>query len=187
MPLLAREPDLYPEDLLEPPEWRDDGERVWHVVHTLPRREKDLARRLLQQEIPFYLPQVEQQYRSPAGRRRVAYLPLFPSYLFLRSSLDETGDVFGTGCVARLLEVREPEQFLFDLQQIHRLTHSGTPFVREPEMLPGTPVRVTSGPFQGFEGRVIKHQSGARLLVMINYLQQGISISLEGCDVERVA
>lgn len=185
MPLLAREPDLFPEDLLEPPEWREEEDRVWHVAHTLPRREKDLARRLLLQEVPFYLPQIEQQYRSPAGRRRVAYLPLFPSYMFLRASLDETGNVLATGCVARLLEVHEPEQFLFDLQQVHRLTRSGTPFIREPEMLPGTPVRVLSGPFQGFEGRVIKHHSGSRLLVTINYLQQGISVALDGCDVER--
>jgi transcriptional antiterminator RfaH len=186
MPLLARETDLYPDDLLEPCDWRDEGERVWQVAHTLPRREKDLARRLLVQEVPFYLPQIEEQYRSPSGRRRTAFHPLFPNYLFLKASDEDLGRVLGTGCVARLLAVADVDQFLFDLQQIYRLIQIGQPFERAAEFSAGTPIRVTTGPFQGFEGQVIKHQSGDRLLVLIDYLQQGISVSLDGCEVERI-
>lgn len=185
MPVLAREPVLYPDDLLDDPDQQLSAGHVWQVAHTLPRREKELARRLRRAEIPFYLPLCEQRSRTPAGRRLVSWLPLFSGYVFVHAAEDLCGAVLETGCVARLLDVPDGRQLAFDLLQIHRLTESGAPLVREPEFLPGVPVRVTSGPFLGFEGQVVKRQSGDRLLVLIHYLQQGISVSLEGCDVER--
>lgn len=186
MPVLAREPDLFPEDLLENPGESWTADRIWQVAHTMPRREKELARRLRKRDISFYLPQVEQKTRTPAGRKIVSWLPLFPGYLFVNPSDEETTAVLETGCVVRVLDVPDVEQLVFDLRQIHRLTQSGASLLRELEFTPGTPVRVTSGPFLGFEGRVVKRHSGDRLLILINYLQQGISISLEGCEVERV-
>lgn len=186
MPVLAREPDLFPEHLLEQDDSFSAVGRVWQVAHTLPRREKELARRLIRREIPFYLPLCAQRSRTPAGRKLTAWLPLFPGYLFVNPAEEHGGEVLETGCVARLLDVPDARQLVFDLLQIHRLTQSGAALVREPELLPGAPVRVTSGPFLGFEGQVVKRQSGDRLLVLINYLQQGISVSLDGCDIERV-
>jgi transcriptional antiterminator RfaH len=186
MPILAREPDLFPEDLFDQPEYSWADERSWQAAHTLPRREKELARRLRRCEVPFFLPQVERCSRTPAGRKLVTFLPLFPGYLFVHACSEQTNTVLETGCVARLLPVPDPDELLFDLNQIHRLLQSGSPLTREPEFQPGTPVRVTSGPFLGFEGQILKRQSGDRLLVLINYLQQGISVSLEGCDIERI-
>lgn len=183
MPILAREIDLFPEGLLEQP-ISDDSGREWMVAHTMARREKDLARKLLARSLPFYLPQMEQKFRSPNGRKRVAYLPLFPGYLFLQASPLERDLVLESNCIVKLLPVRDPEELVFDLRQIHRLTNCGAPLVREATFVPGMCVRITSGPFQGFEGQVLKQQSGDRLLVLIRYLQQGVSVSLEGCAVE---
>src|SRR5262245_33961515 len=121
MPLLARETDLFPDDLLDSAALVCVADRDWEVVHTLPRREKDLAPRLLALEIPFFRPQVEQRTRSPGGRRRVSYRPMFPGYLFLSAADDQRGQVIDTGCVARLLSVPDPEELLFDLRQIHEL------------------------------------------------------------------
>ena len=185
MPVLAQEPDLFPDDLLEGSALSTSG-RVWQVAHTFPRREKELGRRLRRRQIPFYLPQIEQRTRTPGGRRIVSWLPLFTGYVFVNPNEEQTGLVLETKCVVRALDVVNVEELVFDLQQIHRLTQIGAPLVREPEFVPGTLVRVTSGPFLGFEGRVLKRHSGDRLLVLVNYLQQGISISLEGCEVERV-
>lgn len=186
MPVLAREIDLFPEDLLERNDSFESVGQIWQVAHTLPRREKELARRLRRRDIPFYLPLCEQRSRTPGGRKLTAWLPLFPGYVFVNPAEDRCSEVLETGCVARLLDVPDAQQLTFDLLQIHRLTQLGASLVREPEYLPGTPVRVASGPFLGFEGRVVKRQSGDRLLVLINYLQQGISVSLDGCDVERI-
>ncbi|MBI2213560.1 MAG: hypothetical protein HYU52_07930 [Acidobacteria bacterium] len=55
MPLLKREPDLFPVDLFDLPV----ESRPWTVAYVRSRQEKTLARYLAQQQIPFYLPQTE--------------------------------------------------------------------------------------------------------------------------------
>ncbi|RPI90875.1 MAG: antitermination protein NusG [Planctomycetaceae bacterium] len=184
MPILAREPDVFPADLLESPPAARDPERNWLVAYTISRREKELARRLLACGLPFFLPQREQQFRSPSGRRQKAFLPMFPGYVFVLAEPGERELILKTNCISQLLNVTDPDELEFDLRQIFQLTRAGTTLTLEPKLEPGTRVRIVSGAFQGFEGTVLKRQAGDRLLVMVRYVQQGVSFSLEGFQVE---
>lgn len=186
MPILRREPDLFPDDFLGRPEVGSETERVWWAVHTLPRREKALVRRLRVLDVWHYLPQREHRFRSPKGRNRVSYVPLFPGYLFIYGSDSQRQQAVDTGCLARILHVLDGAKLTADLRQIKLLTDSGLPLTPEATLEPGVAVRVTSGPFHGFEGRLLKRHSGDQLLVLVNYLQQGISISLGNWEVERI-
>ncbi len=49
---------MFPETLLESPDPTEEGSQ-WMVIYTKPRQEKSLARDLLRQTIPFYLPVVK--------------------------------------------------------------------------------------------------------------------------------
>ena len=187
MPILKSEPTIFPDNLLDGRGVEIDPERSWLVAYTISRREKDLARKLFTKHIPFYLPIVQQQFRSPSGRRQTAFLPLFPGYVFLRAGEGERTSILQTNCVSQLLPVTIPDELEFDLRQVLQLTKSGAPLELEAKLEPGTPVRIISGAFQGFEGTVVKRQSGDRLLVSIRYVQQGISFSLEGCQVEPIS
>ncbi|MFO1020279.1 MAG: transcription termination/antitermination NusG family protein [Planctomycetales bacterium] len=186
MPILGQEPDLYPQDLLDRHDVGTETDRVWWGVHTLPRQEKTLARKLHARQIWHYLPQVKKESRSPAGRVRKSFVPLFASYVFFYGSEKDRLAVLETGCVAKLLLAGDGAKLTADLRQVKRLIDSGATITFEPVLEPGTPVRVTTGPFQGFEGRVLKRHSGDRLLVIVNYLQQGISVALEDSQVERI-
>ena len=66
MPILAKEPDIYPRDLLDADAECPDGSK-WYVIHTLSRREKELMRRLRTFKIAHYSPLAESRKRSPAG------------------------------------------------------------------------------------------------------------------------
>src|SRR5262245_45746376 len=64
MPVLPLEPFLYPEEL-----FREDGETPdiagqWWVLHTRPRAEKALARKLRQKDVSFFLPLLPRSNRS---------------------------------------------------------------------------------------------------------------------------
>lgn len=183
MPLLPKEPDLFPEDLLQQ---EDAGDVPWYVLHTLPRREKDLARRLLQMQIPFYAPVIERRTRSPQGRSRVSYVPLFPCYVFMRAGLEQRQQSLTTHCIARVLEVADAEQLVADLRQIQVLIQSKAALTPEARIEPGMRVRVRSGALAGLEGTVIKRRGSERLLVMVHLLQQGASVQLEDYLVERI-
>ena len=57
MPILKREQDTYPENLLENPAILGDPDRVWWCIYTMSRREKDLMRRfkLNDNQFPSFL------------------------------------------------------------------------------------------------------------------------------------
>jgi transcription antitermination factor NusG len=57
VPLLKREPDIFPAGLFD----LVAEARPWSVAHVRSRQEKVLARYLLQKQIPFYLPQTENE------------------------------------------------------------------------------------------------------------------------------
>src|SRR5688572_20857193 len=106
MPLLASETTLFPPDILDRTAGPDPGARWW-VVHTRPRAEKSLARKLLSLDLAFYLPTRHQAWRSN-GRSFKSYLPLFPGYVFLHARPEDRTAVLATGTVANFLPV--PDQ-----------------------------------------------------------------------------
>jgi transcription antitermination factor NusG len=186
MPILTKEPDIYPADLLERPQIGAEGDCHWWALYTLSRREKDLMRRLLALELPFYCPIVPHHYRSPSGRKRVSYLPLFANYVFLYGDGEARYAALTTNCIARDLEVGDGVSLTHDLRQIKELNARGVPLTREAQLQPGQRVRIKSGRFRGYEGVLIRRESETRLLIAVNFLQQGASFLLEDFEVEPI-
>ena len=84
MPILSKDVDVYPSDPIgvrRASHWA--RATVVGPIHSLAPREKDLMRRLRALQIPFYSPLIAKRAKSPAGRVRTSYLPLFPCYVFL--------------------------------------------------------------------------------------------------------
>jgi transcription antitermination factor NusG len=185
MPILPQEPDLWPENLFTEEAVAAGGGKWW-ALYTLPRREKDLMRRLRRMEIPFYGPMVKRRSRSPAGRSRTSYVPLFAGYVFLFGTEEQRYKSLTTNCVSRCLEVRDGRELAEDLRQIHQLICSDAPLTPEARIEAGMRIRVRSGPLMGLEGVVIKRRGAERLLVIVHFLQQGASVQLEDYQVERI-
>jgi transcriptional antiterminator RfaH len=183
MPLLPAEPYLFPEDLLLDTTAEVPG--LWWVLHTRPRAEKALARRLLVRDIPFFLPLHKRLWRG-RDRNLTAYLPLFPGYVFLRGAAAERLAALGTNLVTRVLEVPDQEQLQFDLRRVHRLMASGVPLAPDAAPPPGTPVRIATGPLAGMEGTVVRSGGQWRLVVEVRFLHQSVSVELEARALETL-
>ena len=184
MPLLPREPDIYPANLLEPGENSPEPGRKWLAFYTLARREKDLARRLAALRVPFYAPLVKRRVKSPGGRTRESFVPLFPGYVFARVDDDQRRLTLATNTIARWLPVGDETVLLDDLRSIKRLIDAGVPLTPEARLETGHRVRVRSGPFLGLEGTVVERRGRQRLLVTVRFLNQGVSIELEDVELE---
>jgi transcription antitermination factor NusG len=184
MPILACEPDLFPSDLLdrEPIE----GAAPWWVLYTMSRREKQLMRCLHAGSVPFYAPLVRSCKRSPNGRRRVSYVPLFPGYVFLNGDDDRRRTALATNCVSRCIPVANGAQLAQNLRQIHRLIDTGVPISAESRLEAGQRVRVCSGALIGLEGTILKRHGQQRLLVAVEFLQQGASVQIDDDALERI-
>lgn len=185
MPLLAKEIDLFPENLLELA--RPDREIVdakWWALYTRSRHEKQLMRKLVELDVPFYGPLVQRRYRSPNGRVRTSYEPLFSNYVFIYGDGSQRYLSQTTNCVSQCYEVKDGEQLAEDLRWIARLIEVGLPVTPETRIKPGDRVRVKSGAFAGFEGTILRRDKETRLLVSVTFAQQGASVLLDDCQLE---
>lgn len=186
MPILKRENDIFPLDLLENRELLANQSLNWWCVYTLSRREKDLMRRLVASSIPHYGPVVPKRYRSPAGRLRTSFIPLFPNYVFMLGDDDAKSNALATGCVSKCDLVTERDQLEADLKQIFHVVGADIPLTPEARLVSGNFVRVRSGPFAGYEGTVLRREGKTRLLLSIRFLEQGVSMELDEAVLESL-
>lgn len=180
MPILKKEPDLFPPNLFEVME---GFESAW-LFSLLGRREKDFMRRLLKSEVAFYGPMMEKRYRSPKGRFRTSYSPLFPNYVFVFGTDDDRSEAMKTNCVSKVTEITDRVQLAKDLAQIQQVLNSGVAVTQEEKLDSGDPVYVKNGPFKGFEGQVLRRESQTRLLVFVHFIEQGVSMEIDQSQLQ---
>jgi transcriptional antiterminator RfaH len=200
MPILAKETCLFPDNLLalaqadlesQHTDTQIDADEVyeiprWWAIYTRSRQEKQLMRKLHSMETPFCCPTIERRHRSPAGRMRTVYEPLFSNYVFAYGDAAARYNVLTTNCVSRCEAVKDGLRLTHDLAQIHRLIDIGKELGLESKLVPGERVRVKNGAFAGFEGTVIQRQNERRLLVAVEFMQQGASVLLDDCQLESL-
>jgi len=180
MPILKSEPDCYPDNLLVKP----DETMPWWACYTRARQEKQLMRKLREAEIGYYAPIISRRYRSPAGRLRESYLPLFANYVFVCGDEMARYAAVCSGCVSRTLTVVQPNVLVEDLRQLQQLIQTGAPLSPEARIDSGDRVRVKSGQFAGFEGTVIRRQQHTCLIVEVRFMNQGASVVLDDCQLD---
>lgn len=185
MPILPAEPGLYPESLFDSEQAAQCGNRSWWVLHTKPRQEKSLARRLHEACVPFYLPLIHRRLRL-RGRVLHSYVPLFSGYVFLLGSREERLVALTTHRVVSALPVGDQEQLWNDLRQISRLIATGAPITPEDKLAPGMTVEIKSGPLAGLCGKILRTASGQRFVVQVNFIQRGASVLVDDFNLVKL-
>ncbi len=138
-------------------------------------------------DLPHYAPQIAHRRRSPAGRIRVTYAPLFNNYVFLCGDDEVRYEAVCTGCVQKATSIIDVAEFVSDLRQVRDLINIGVPLTVESRLEAGQKVRVRSGSFAGYEGKIIRREQETRLLVAVHFMEQGVSVKLEDCQLEKIS
>jgi len=183
MPILAAETSIFPENLFELSQ-AEPSDSSWLAVYTMARQEKALARQLLARETPFYLPLVAKDSSSSRGRRVRSFVPLFNGYIFLFGTEQDRVGALTTNRISRILPVKDQQQLCQDLMQVYHLIKTDAPLTIERRLMPGRRVRVKAGAMMGMEGTVTSRRGPCRLLVAINFLQQGVSVAIDDYMLE---
>lgn len=180
-------PAQFPADLLShpftPAGGRDARQRTWWLAHTRPQQEKAVATALFSRRVAYYLPLITRKTLM-RGRTRVARIPLFPGYVFVQGGEEDRLQVLQTNRVLTVRSVPDGDQLRCDLSRFAELIALDVPLIRESRLEAGERVRVKAGPFRDNEGVVIRRNGKTRLLVAINYLQQGASLEIDDCLLE---
>lgn len=190
MPLLKREPDIFPSNLFE----LSETDFPWQVAHVRSRQEKGLARFIISDPsvfdgpaadlveipagcVPFYLPQMEHEVKA-GGRTRSSWVPLFAGYVFFRGGRDERLRVLRSNYVANIIPVLDQQLFAAQLWQIFDMQKKGLRLVPYPEITTGDVVRIREGVFKGYIGEVIREKDGLRLIVSVAAIGKSVVVEL---------
>ncbi len=174
--LNARENPPLPENYSEP---------RWYAAYTNANHEKRVAIQLEQRSVEHFLPLYE-SVRRWKDRRVQLDIPLFPGYVFVRTSLKARLRVLEIPSVVRLvgfngLPTALPDAEIAPLRNI--LAH---PLHAEPHpyLTVGRRVRIVRGPFEGIEGILIRKKGTLRVVLSINLIMRSAAIEVDSMDVE---
>ncbi len=150
----------------------------WYVVQTKSRQEKALALDLEKRRIHFFLPLVN-AVRYYGKRKFRVQIPLFPGYMFLRGTVEQTYACDRTDRVARVIKVEDQARLDEELRQIRTALARDAPLQPCPAMRGGTPVEVTSGPFRGIRGIVDHSVRRDRLILQVDLIGRAALLEID--------
>lgn len=156
----------------------DKAAERWWIAKTKSRQEKQLAFDLFEKGIEYYLPLYKRTYIRPArpgckGKKRYFELPLFPGYVAFAQ--DSPHDIYKTGRVVQLIEVKNQPRFIRELSLIYHSFNSGhvvLPVTHsiEPEM----DVEILGGVLRGVRGKVLKIRNSRFLVLSVEGMGKAI-------------
>jgi transcription antitermination factor NusG len=162
----------------------------WYALRSKPRKEEVLWKQLLARDIEVFFPRMRVHPVNPRSRK---LRPYFPGYLFVQVDLEAVGSSkfnwmpFAIGLVSFDGEPAVvPEGLINEVhKRVDEIAAVGGEFYDGLE--PGDPVRISSGPFAGYEAIFDMRLPGSeRVRVLIQMLtDRNMPVELKAGQVQR--
>lgn len=161
---------------------------AWYAIYTKHQHEKAASDLLEKKGFEVLLPLFRAQHRWK-DRVKIVHLPVFPSYLFVRTSLEEKLEILRIPGVLWLVgrgdrAVAIPED---EIEAVRRITRSSANFEPHPHLKHGDRVRVCVGPLAGVTGILKKFKNHYRVILSVDLLQKAIAVEIDLSVVERLS
>jgi len=162
----------------------------WYALRSKPRKEEVLWQQLLAREYEVFFPRLRVHPVNPRSRK---LRPYFPGYMFVQVDLEETGlSTFkwmphAIGLVSFDNEpATVPDNLIYEVRKrVEEIAAAGGEFYDG--LKQGDPVRISSGPFEGYEAIFDTRLPGSeRVRVLIQMLSdRNIPVEIKASQVER--
>ncbi len=163
----------------------------WYALRVKPHKEESVHEWLEKEAIESYLPLVRVQPKNP---RAATQKPYFPGYLFISTDLVQTGTnkfnwIPGTIGLVEFggIPAAVPRNLISDLQKLLvKIEDEGG--LAKFEFRAGDSVRITEGPFSGYEAIFDLHLPGKdRAQVLLAFLSQSPQpVQLDTADIKKI-
>ena len=161
----------------------------WFAVWTKSRQEKIAAARIASLGVTSFLP-LKSETRQWSDRKQTVHVPLFSGYLFVRVNLSD-------GNSLRVLQVPGVAGFVGNshgplpipedqIEAVRTVVERRVECTVHPLLDEGDRVRVIRGPLAGMEGRLVRMNSAARLVISISMIHRSLAAHVGRDDVERL-
>ncbi|MBZ5705169.1 MAG: UpxY family transcription antiterminator [Acidobacteriia bacterium] len=161
----------------------------WYAVQTRSRHEKKVADEIHEKGISAFLPLVTRLHRW-SDRRKEVQLPLFPGYVFVRTTTaPETRiSVLRTPGVASFVGSQGRGTPIPDkqIEDIRAILDGNVPFELYPFLEVNERVRIRGGALDGVQGVLVAKNTDQSLVVSIDLIQRSILVRVTGYELERI-
>jgi transcription antitermination factor NusG len=159
----------------------------WCALYTRHQHEKSVTRILESKGFETFLP-LYSSVRVWKDRRRLASLPLFPCYVFIRGELRRSLEVLKTpGVHAFVLRAGQPVPIpAGEMDAIRRSIASEIPMEPHPFLKTGDWVQVKAGPLVGIEGILVQKKGLWRLVLSVEMLGKAAAVEIDATQVEKI-
>lgn len=165
------------------------GEQHWYVFYTRAKAEKAASERISHLGFPVFVPLEKRIQRLPNGKPRPKENALFPRYGFVQFKPEDPWskilDADGVMDILRheLTPIPVPDDCMNRLRLAQNLgifDHTKPPAI-------GTSVQVTSGPFGGWIGKILRCRTGDRADVLLKFLGAECSATIPLIALKEIA
>ena len=165
------------------PLMRNPDTLVWSVLHTKSRQEKALASTLDSMGVKYFLP-LTRQARYYGRRKLYVEVPVFPSYLFLWSTMEQAYLADQTKRVVQIIRVENQKKLEWEIDNIRLALCKDACLVPHPFLKRGTRVEVRSGPLRGLQGVVDRQKAKNLLVLQVESFGRAVSLEIDASLLE---
>lgn len=163
--------------------------RNWYALHTRSRFENVVLDGLTRKAVEAFLPKITVRSKR-VDRKKMIQVPLFPGYLFVKTSLDpyEHLEVVKTIGVVKLVgNLQGPVPISGEsIESLQIMVLGGQEILTGSQFKYGDRVMVVSGPFTGVTGVFDRYRGKGRVVVNIDALGQYAAVEVSEEDIEVI-
>lgn len=161
----------------------------WYVLTTRSRHEKKSEQFLKNRGFEVFLP-VQKVMRKWSDRKKMVEVPLFSGYLFIRYEESKRFDVLNTPGIVRFLRYNNNDATISDSQvEAIKMALNEIPDeinVIDQHFSEGEEIRIKSGPFKGFYGKIIQYNNNRKIMISIDSIGKSILIETGKTGIEKI-
>jgi transcription antitermination factor NusG len=152
----------------------------WFALQTRAGHERTVASILEEKWYDVFLPLVESRRRW-SDRIKTTMMPLFPGYVFCRSTSEAVGRIVTTPGVCRIVGFGKTPALVNDeeIESIRRIVASGVPACPYQYLQVGQRVRIAEGPLSGLEGIFVRSGARHQLVVSVDLLRRSVAVQID--------
>ncbi|CAN0017602.1 unnamed protein product [Chrysoparadoxa australica] len=166
------------------PNFQPDSDN-WYVLRTRSRYEKKLGETFKKMGIDYFLP-IKVERKRWSDRWKNVETPLFPGFVFVK--MDETNRF-------QILNSPGAVQFLYHAGKYAQLSRRDVDMINialdnkqdlevsEGGLKEGQEVKITSGPFKGFDAKLIHHNGKGKLVLEVAAIAQGVIVEIGNANI----
>lgn len=155
----------------------------WYAVYTWARHEKKVARHFEQRGITYFLPLYSATHRWNKKTAKVS-LPLFPGYVFVRTTEHDYRPLNVPGVVHYVGPVRLPAEIpAEEIESLQKAMETGRMIEPHPYLAPGNRVRIASGPMSGITGTIQRTAAGCRIVISVDMIMRSVAVEVDAASL----